>query len=65
MFLLVVESMEKYIFSQIVHAILLTFLARLVLNFKGIDYKTTWVEYPDIEATLSPQSVNHISISHH
>ncbi|XMA10847.1 hypothetical protein WAI453_003638 [Rhynchosporium graminicola] len=27
---------------------------RLVLNFKGIDYKTEWVAYPDIEARLSP-----------
>ncbi|KAH9213322.1 putative glutathione S-transferase [Leptodontidium sp. 2 PMI_412] len=27
---------------------------RLALNFKGIDYKTEWVEYPDIKARLSP-----------
>jgi len=27
---------------------------RLILNYKGIPYKTTWVEYPDIEPTLSP-----------
>ena len=26
--------------------------ARLVLNFKGLDYKTTWVEAPDIAPTL-------------
>ncbi|KAH7363320.1 hypothetical protein B0T11DRAFT_92724 [Plectosphaerella cucumerina] len=25
---------------------------RLALNFKGIDYKTQWVEYPDIEPLL-------------
>lgn len=25
-----------------------TFIARLVLNFKGLDYKTEWVEYPDV-----------------
>ncbi|KAK0112609.1 hypothetical protein ONS95_014352 [Cadophora gregata] len=27
---------------------------RLALNFKGLDYKTEWVEYPDIQARLSP-----------
>ncbi|KAH7309250.1 hypothetical protein BKA65DRAFT_519492 [Rhexocercosporidium sp. MPI-PUGE-AT-0058] len=27
---------------------------RLALNFKGIDYKTEWVEYPDIKSRLSP-----------
>ncbi|KAL0936377.1 glutathione s-transferase [Colletotrichum truncatum] len=27
---------------------------RLALNFKGIDYKTEWLEYPDIEARLKP-----------
>ncbi|PVH71792.1 hypothetical protein DL98DRAFT_520881 [Cadophora sp. DSE1049] len=27
---------------------------RLALNFKGLDYKTEWVEYPDIKARLSP-----------
>jgi hypothetical protein len=26
--------------------------ARLVLNFKGLDYSTTWVEYSDIAQTL-------------
>lgn len=26
--------------------------ARLVLNFKKLDYKTIWTEYPDIEPTL-------------
>ncbi|PLB47497.1 putative glutathione S-transferase [Aspergillus steynii IBT 23096] len=25
---------------------------RLVLNFKGLDYRTEWVEYPDIKPTL-------------
>ncbi|KAF8854070.1 putative glutathione S-transferase [Acephala macrosclerotiorum] len=25
---------------------------RLVLNYKNLDYKTVWTEYPDIEATL-------------
>ena len=28
-------------------------LARLVLNFKGIDYQTKWLEYPDVEPTIS------------
>ncbi len=28
-------------------------LARAALNFKGIPYKTEWLEYPDIKATLS------------
>ncbi|OHE91509.1 hypothetical protein CORC01_13205 [Colletotrichum orchidophilum] len=27
---------------------------RLTLNYKGIDYKTEWLEYPDIEARLKP-----------
>ena len=27
-------------------------VARLVLNFKGIPYKTEWLEYPDIAPTL-------------
>ncbi|KFY02776.1 hypothetical protein O988_01925 [Pseudogymnoascus sp. VKM F-3808] len=31
------------------------FLARLALNFKGLDYKTVWVEYPDIKPTFSPE----------
>ncbi|TVY25310.1 hypothetical protein LHYA1_G005422 [Lachnellula hyalina] len=30
---------------------------RLALNFKNIDYKTEWIEYPDIASRLSPQSV--------
>ncbi|KAF8588673.1 hypothetical protein K439DRAFT_1233675, partial [Ramaria rubella] len=25
---------------------------RILLNYKGIPYKTTWVSYPDIEPTL-------------
>ncbi|KAI5117502.1 hypothetical protein M0805_009671 [Coniferiporia weirii] len=29
-----------------------TFKTRLSLNYKGIPYKTEWVEYPDIEALL-------------
>jgi len=27
---------------------------RLALNFKNIDYKTEWIEYPDIASRLSP-----------
>jgi hypothetical protein len=30
----------------------LTEAARLILNFKGIDYKTEWVEFPDIEPKM-------------
>jgi hypothetical protein len=26
--------------------------ARLVLNYKGLDYQTTWLEYPEIEPML-------------
>ncbi|EJD07674.1 uncharacterized protein FOMMEDRAFT_16303 [Fomitiporia mediterranea MF3/22] len=29
-----------------------TFKTRLSLNYKGIPYKTEWVEYPDIEPTM-------------
>ncbi|OBT70450.1 hypothetical protein VE03_00255 [Pseudogymnoascus sp. 23342-1-I1] len=28
---------------------------RLALNFKGLDYKTVWIEYPDIKPTFSPE----------
>ncbi|KAK1997649.1 hypothetical protein LX36DRAFT_608346 [Colletotrichum falcatum] len=31
-----------------------TWKIRLALNYKGIDYKTEWVEYPDIEPRLRP-----------
>ncbi|PMB64083.1 hypothetical protein BM221_009874 [Beauveria bassiana] len=27
---------------------------RLLLNYKGLDYETKWVEYPDIKPTLQP-----------
>lgn len=30
----------------------LTRAARLILNFKGIDYKTEWVEFPDVEPKM-------------
>jgi len=30
----------------------LTLKARLALNFKGIEYETEWVEYPDVEPKL-------------
>ncbi|KAH7323063.1 hypothetical protein B0I35DRAFT_407464 [Stachybotrys elegans] len=38
-----------------------TLKTRLALNFKGIDYETEWIEYPDIapklaEAGVSPQT---------
>lgn len=39
------------------------FLARLALNFKGIDYKTEWLEYPDIAAKFKSLSVCYLS--HH
>ncbi|KAK5053873.1 hypothetical protein LTR84_001835 [Exophiala bonariae] len=29
-------------------------IARMVLNYKGIDYRTVWVEYPDIEPLMKP-----------
>lgn len=31
---------------------MLTNTARLILNYKGIDYKTEWVEFPDIEPKM-------------
>lgn len=31
---------------------MLTLKARMVLNFKGIDYKTEWIEYPDLAPTF-------------
>lgn len=27
------------------------------MNYKGLDYKTRWIEYPDIASTLSPLQV--------
>jgi len=27
---------------------------RLALNYKNLDYETTWLEYPDVEPTLKP-----------
>ncbi|KAK4096832.1 hypothetical protein N658DRAFT_527464 [Parathielavia hyrcaniae] len=27
---------------------------RMLLNYKGLDYRTEWVEYPDIQPTFSP-----------
>ncbi|KAF7560081.1 hypothetical protein G7046_g4076 [Stylonectria norvegica] len=27
---------------------------RLLLNFKGLDYKTEWIEYPNVKPTLEP-----------
>ncbi|KAL9047218.1 MAG: hypothetical protein Q9214_000156 [Letrouitia sp. 1 TL-2023] len=30
-----------------------TWKTRLVLNFKGIDYQTKWLEYPDVAPTIS------------
>jgi hypothetical protein len=43
----------------------------MVLNFKGIDYKTEWVEYPDLMPTLKgigldpndPNSTGYVRIS--
>lgn len=47
---LVLEPMEEYVGSCIViHVWQLTAIARMVLNYKNIDYKTEWVEYPDLE----------------
>ncbi|KAH0491934.1 hypothetical protein TgHK011_003335 [Trichoderma gracile] len=31
-----------------------TWRTRLLLNYKGLDYKTEWVEYPDIKPRLEP-----------
>jgi hypothetical protein len=36
------------------------YIARLALNFKGVDYKTIWLEYPDVAPTLSPQFGFHL-----
>lgn len=30
----------------------LSLIARMILNFKGLDYETQWVEYPDIAPTM-------------
>ncbi|KAI0975244.1 putative glutathione S-transferase [Xylaria arbuscula] len=31
-----------------------TWRTRLVLNYKGLDYETKWLEYPEIKPTLQP-----------
>jgi hypothetical protein len=56
---LVFEPLEKYAHDPFTTNITLTVPARLALNFKGICYETRWVEYPDLEQTLSPQFVPH------
>ena len=30
----------------------------MALNYKKLDYETTWVEYPDVEPTLKAQLVS-------
>ncbi|KAJ8118292.1 hypothetical protein ONZ43_g4018 [Nemania bipapillata] len=35
-----------------------TWKTRLVLNYKGIDYETEWLEYPDIKPRLLPHFPN-------
>ncbi|KAH7153819.1 hypothetical protein DER46DRAFT_611994 [Fusarium sp. MPI-SDFR-AT-0072] len=34
-----------------------TWRTRLLLNYKGLDYKTEWLEYPEIKERLSEQYV--------
>ena len=31
--------------------------ARLLLNYKGLNYKTAWTEYPDLQKVIGPQCV--------
>ncbi|CAG9976198.1 unnamed protein product [Clonostachys byssicola] len=31
-----------------------TWRVRLILNYKGLDYKTEWIEYPDLKPTFEP-----------
>lgn len=33
---------------------------RLLFNYKGLDYTTEWVEYPDIKSTFEKQYDEHI-----
>lgn len=57
--MLVLESLEKSVIVAIKEAKnadhCLT--ARLVLNLKGIPYKTEWLEYPDIAPTLKQLNI--------
>ncbi|EIM81633.1 uncharacterized protein STEHIDRAFT_161804 [Stereum hirsutum FP-91666 SS1] len=40
-----------------------TWKARLVLNIKGLPYKTAWVEYPDIAPVAKKIGASHTSVS--
>ncbi|KAI0433906.1 putative glutathione S-transferase [Xylaria sp. FL1042] len=41
-----------------------TWKTRLVLNYKGLDYETEWLEYPDIKPRLQPHfpDKDHITV---
>ena len=54
MCLLVLEPLEKYVLNAEPIDLANLLEARLALNFKGIEYETTWVEATDIAATLEP-----------
>jgi glutathione S-transferase len=34
--------------------------ARMLLNYKGLEYKTTWVEYPDVQRLLETKYVSQL-----
>jgi len=52
---MVTEPMEKCVLKKgggRKSMAVLTRKARISLNFKGIDYETQWLEYPDVAPTL-------------
>ena len=42
----------RYVYSLASVRSSLTFVCRFILNYKKLHYRTTWVEFPDVDATL-------------
>jgi hypothetical protein len=47
----VAQYFGKFVLSSLGQNDEQTCLARLILNYEGIDYKIQWIEYPEIEGT--------------
>ena len=41
-----------YMYTVTKFSLLISFEARLLLNFKGVEYKTEWLHGPDIAPTF-------------
>jgi hypothetical protein len=47
----VAQYFGKFVLSSLGQNDEQTCLARLILNYEGIDYEIQWIEYPEIERT--------------